>query len=353
MTDEPAAVVAEPVGAVEETTTSQVVTEGSAASAEAGEASETNVVDEWLKTYGEQKEEVSTPETKPEAKPEVVDTPDPEPTQDQDEDKFVLSKDEWKTLSPKVQQRIGHLSKVRRELAAENGRLSADMEGYTADRSAMNAMHTYMRENDLSQEDVSRGFSLMAAAKRDPEAFLTGIMPVVEAAQLATGKALAPEVKKLVEAGDMTMEAGLELTRARVSATAAAAKAQSASEQLQQRDAREAQAQAVASLARAVRETETVLRAQDPGYALKEQAIQRQFLSTVQHLKEMGAMPKTAAQVSKIIRDIHANIVVNMPAQQRAGAAASETAPPSPQRRPEPRTQAELLEQALEDFNSR
>ncbi|MBP8216065.1 MAG: hypothetical protein KAX54_00280 [Thauera sp.] len=341
MTEHEPAPQAEPSGATEQTS-SQEVTEGSASSAE---TDANPVIDEFLKTYG-QKDDAPAADPEPAAEENVEEQAAPE-TEEQDEE-HILPKKEFDALTPAAKARIGSLSKQKRQLTAEVERFKGIAESYTASHEAMAKLHAFNAENNLSAADVSNGLSIMAMLQTaDFGGFLDRIMPFVEMAQRATGKALAPDVKALVEAGEMTMEAGLALTKARSDAALANATAQREVEARQARETADDRTKAVQELATAVRETEAVLRAQDPSYALKEPAIRAQFAATMQFLREQGALPKTKQGVADLIRKIHANVVVNQPARPRTVTAQPETASPSSPRRPEPRNTLELLEQSL------
>lgn len=84
-----------------------------------------------------------------------------------------------------------------------------------ADAKEFRAIGAYMSEQNLSADEVDTGFAIMAAIKNDPRKALEMLAPTIQALQLAAGETLSPEVAKLVEDGEMTEAAALELSRTR------------------------------------------------------------------------------------------------------------------------------------------
>lgn len=122
---------------------------------------------------------------------------------------------------------------------------------------------TYMRDNELTGDEVQRGFEIMALMKHDPRAALEQLMPHLEKLELVTGARLPSDLQEKVDAGETTVEIAREAARSRLAAEAATHRAQRGEQVIQQ-----GQAQAhAAAMKTAVDGWENGVKARDPDYS--------------------------------------------------------------------------------------
>ena len=121
---------------------------------------------------------------------------------------------------------------------------------------------SFMRDNELTADEVQRGFEVMALMKHQPQKALEMLMPHLEKLELATGQRLPPDLQEKVDAGETTVEIAREAARARMDAAAATHRVQKVEQTVQQN-----QMQAVAQAMRsAVEVWENDVKGRDPDY---------------------------------------------------------------------------------------
>lgn len=74
---------------------------------------------------------------------------------------------------------------------------------------------TYMQTNQLTDQEVNEGLEIMAAMKHNPMAALKMLTPHLLSLQSFVGEVLPPDVKQLVDEGEMTEERAKEFARIR------------------------------------------------------------------------------------------------------------------------------------------
>lgn len=155
------------------------------------------------------------------------------------------------------------------ELKEERNKLKAQLEEYgakvpelTNKAEQLDRIGTFMRDNELTGDEVQRGFEIMALMKHDPKAALDMLVPHLEKLELATGQRLPPDLQEKVDAGETTVEIAREAARARMEAAVATHRVQKV-EQTVQQDRAQAVAQAMKS---AVEVWENDVKGRDPDY---------------------------------------------------------------------------------------
>lgn len=312
---------------------------GSASSAEAVDTRTHAEIarDEFLKKYGVEEEPAKAAEPEPEPKEETTERKEGAPA------KVRLSDDEMKALPPRAQQRIKELSL---EIHEARETTAAELAAAREDREAMQRLRAFTADANLSGQDVANTLALakdFAAGRFEP--FLAAVLPLVQQAQMALGQTVAPGIQSMVDSGEITPEAAKRLTQAEQREALAQ---QTAARERQRNEARteqEVHSAHLNALANAARQTEIALRAEDPDFALKEPAI-RAHLGM---LLEGGRVPDSAAEVERLIRSIHQNVMVQRPAAvtpTRTQPAASTTTRPQPA----PRNTLEAITRAAQDW---
>ena len=267
--------------------------------------------DEFLKKYGE-------PETDPEADtPEAKDgdTDEDDPERDKaseskdsndddgEDEKFRISDKDFKALPENVRNRLGHLNTRAKRAERKATEYEAELEATRVSHERMNELETFVRENRIETENMSKAFKMMAQlSKGDYQGFLTEISPFLQMAQQASGEVIADDLVAQVEDGAISEQAARDLTRQRAQAQRLEAEnrrlQQESAAQVEQQNAAASQSQIVNAVASRERHYSST----DPDYALKREAIGN-FVKTV---LSNGGIPKSAEQAARIVDDAHA-----------------------------------------------
>lgn len=155
-------------------------------------------------------------------------------------------------------------------------------------------MQTMMRNAELSLEEVSAGFNIMALMKGDPAKALEALQPYYQSLLLATGHALPSDLQQRVAEGRLSEDDARELARTRTEREAANRKAESAQRRFEEGD-RRAQ---VNDIAAGVSEWEASWQARDPDYARKLPFVEAQIKAM-----RMETPPRTRAEAVQMAKD--------------------------------------------------
>lgn len=331
--------------AVADTTSTPDVTEGVSASDAVAEDERTpgeKARDEFLEKYGE--EEPEAEETPAEQEPKAEEEPDPaEATRkDDSEDEHRLEDEVFKKLPEPVKQRIGHLNARAKKAERRLEEQSAEVETYKDSHQRFNTLQTYVQENNIQPENVTKAFDIMARlSKGDFEGFLTEIQPWVDLAQQATGKVYAPDLQDRIDNGYITEDVAVEITQARKQKELAEARAAQLKTVDDTRTAEAAATENVNSIVNAVNAREAEIRSSDPDYAHKAAKVKQ----LVNFALSNGVRLDTPAAAVKMVNDAYA----------AANAEATKPQAPRPKTPPRPtssttargQVQAASLEEAL------
>jgi len=121
---------------------------------------------------------------------------------------------------------------------------------------------TFMRENELTAEEVQQGFEIMALMKHNPVAALEKLVPHLDVLELAAGRKLPEDLQRRVEAGEVTPDIAQETARARMEAQVARSRVERTEQAVQQDRVREA----TTAMKTAVEGWESSVKASDPDY---------------------------------------------------------------------------------------
>ncbi len=275
------------VEAAAEQTSSPEVTDSAPSSGAAEQEATTRdrIVDDFLKAFGDGSEETA-------AAPDDQDQPaaqDQEKTSDQPDadqkvaaddatdDKFRIPDEVFKSLPDGVKRRIGHLNatakKAQRDLAEATGRLETAQP--VIER--MRSLETFVTENRIDPKNLGAAFGMMAKmARGDFKGFLSDIQPWVDAAKMAAGEAIHPDLKAHVDNGEMTEEMARRVTADRLKAARIEHQNKALAARQQQAQESTAQQSHVQTILSVVQKREAELRT-DPDFASLEPAIKRQM----------------------------------------------------------------------------
>lgn len=121
---------------------------------------------------------------------------------------------------------------------------------------------TFMRENQLTPEEMHAGFEIMALMKHAPDKALEGLRPYIEKLELATGVRLPQDLSEKVERGETTEEVAREAALLRMKA----GEAESRAKRVEQTSLEERAHQARTAMRTAVESWESSIKGSDPDY---------------------------------------------------------------------------------------
>lgn len=152
-------------------------------------------------------------------------------------------------------------------------------------------VESFLERSHLSADEAADGLEIMGLAKTNPVAAWERIKPWVEKVALAAGVIMPPDLQEKVQAGQMTREAAIEVSRARAQVQTFQTR-----EQLQQQQAQtRAQLEARQAVFNAAQSWENDRQAKDPNFAAKVPAIQRE----VAYLQATEGKPTTPQGVKE------------------------------------------------------
>lgn len=122
---------------------------------------------------------------------------------------------------------------------------------------------TFMRENELTAEEVQQGFEIMALMKHNPVAALEKLVPHLDVLELAAGRKLPEDLQRRVDAGEVTPDIAQETARARMDAQIARSRVERTEQTIQQDRVRET----TKAMKTAVEGWEAIVKSTDPDYS--------------------------------------------------------------------------------------
>lgn len=235
------------------------------------------------------------------------------------------SEDELRDQKPQTRKRIQQLLSDRESLRGRVAELEPRVREF-------DTMLEFVRQNDLSKEDLDAGFEIMSLLKReDYEGALQKLQPVLAQVYRAVGAVLPADLQEQVNLGYITEQHARDLVRSRVQAATASSRLQRTEQQAQEeRQAAEVKA-LVQKAAGAATTWETQKRQSDPDWHLKADRIHE---LTRLEVYEKG-YPQSEKHVVELLNGIYDRVTKEMrrfsPAptavKPATGTAAARTAP--------------------------
>lgn len=237
-------------------------------------------------------EETSASSAKGEEDPGAAGDPQPRnPTDDESYSDVPFNK------HPRFQQVLGRLK-----------RSEQDAERYQH-------VQRFIDDQGLAAEEAAEMLTIGGLIKSNPAEAWRRMKPTVEAVLRASGEVLSPELEQRVQAGEMSAEAALLVSRTKAEADSyriGQTLEQQRAARRQQTEAEAAQAEAASALMTTAQTWEDDRRAKDPNFDAKLPAI----LTEARRLQEMGWRPTTPEAVTEQLRRAYAS--VNAKLQPRA-----------------------------------
>ena len=223
------------------------------------------------------------PETKVEPEPEIED-------EGEDRGEGFGKHPRWKAMVA-----------ARNEYRQQAQGATRELETLRAPANQYGLIEQYMSENQLSTQDVTTGFKIMALMKADPAAAREALLDQLQMLNQFLGHSLPPDLQQQVDEGYVTEDVARELAYRRNHDVLSQQKQQVQTQQQQEQQAQQ-QFQAVrGQMAQAVASWETQIRQGDPDYAAKEPFVVRelQALQTQYRVES----PEQAVQLARMAYD--------------------------------------------------
>ena len=201
---------------------------------------------------------------------------------------------------PRTRRRIEKLLNERNELRQERSQYAPFVEA--------------MQHHDISNQDMSMLLGVGAALRRgDFEAFLAGVQPYVQQAQQMLGHHLPQDLYNEVQRGLISPQAARELAQRR----AYAQHSEAEQERRQQQDQVRQQHEAATQVRTTISDWEASVKARDPDYPLKADAVRRYAQALIQERGLPRSTDEAVAYAEEAYREVNA---FTNAAQPRRGA---------------------------------
>lgn len=263
----------------------------------------------------------------------------------EDEDKDdPLSDDELKQLSVKTQRRFRHLNnevKTRGSL----------IEQLTPKASEYDRLDKFVRDNGIPASDVRKTFEVAAMIRNDPMAAYQQLLPLMQSLEVAIGNVLPPELQQQVDAGFLTREHALALTRSASDAAWKSQRLERVQSERQQDDLRRGLQTQLDTAVQSVDSWETSQATKDPDWKFKQPEIAErlELLTTKKRMAEPDWVP-TAQEALSMTQQAYADVTEKLkrfmprPTEIRRNAAAGGTPPGA---KPAPTSMLEAIRGAV------
>lgn len=206
---------------------------------------------------------------------------------------------------------------------------------------------SFMREAELTAEEVSRGFDIMATMKRDPLKALEMLAPHLEGLELVTGKRLPPDLQKKVDSEGMSQADAQEIARARVDAALAQGQVQHVQQQAEAERARaeqEASQKLGVAMRTAVVDWENSVKERDPDYPKLQS-----FINDRARVLAQANRPKSPDDAIAIVKQAYDEVKAQsrklLPAKTATRTVTSDTS--STKAVPAPSSMLDIVKQSL------
>ena len=185
---------------------------------------------------------------------------------------------------------------------------------YKQDATRYQNVQNFLDTNGLSAEEAADGMLIMGLMKTDPVEAWKRLKPRVQSLLVAAGEVLPDDLRQKVQAGEMSQEAALQVSRANAAVSATQART---SFQQQQRERQEQNAAATA-LTGAAATWEENRRLKDPNFESKLPSLQKEILF-LQHSEGKPTTPQgVVAQLQKAYKAVNDALPqVRQPAPQQ------------------------------------
>ncbi len=152
-----------------------------------------------------------------------------------------------------------------KEVIQERNQARAEIEDLKPRAEFGEALSSYCRDNDISQEDLQTALELAALSKRDVKAFRSRLQEYADGIDYSTGERLPADIQKKVDEGHLDLESAKELAQLRESKKHGSAQVRKTQEQLQREH--------TSSVSNALNSWEMSMKKTDPDWDTRRQLL--------------------------------------------------------------------------------
>jgi len=193
------------------------------------------------------------------------------------------------------------------EMLRERDTLKGQVDTFKEKAERFDNIGNFMREQNLTPQEMTQGFQIMALMKNDPLKALELLAPHITNLELAVGRKLPDDLQSDVDAGNLTPERAQELARTRMSADSERARREAAEREAQaerERQAADAAQNAAQAMQGAVVKWEEGIKQRDPDYSHK----QRFVTDRVRALILEKGQPKSPEDAVKYVEEAYDDV---------------------------------------------
>lgn len=190
---------------------------------------------------------------------------------------------------------------ARNEYRTEAQTATRELEALRTPAQQYGLIEQYMTENQLSPQEVTTGFKIMALMKADPAAAREALLDQLQTLNQFLGHALPADLQQQVDEGYVTEDVARELAFRRNNDVRVQQQHQQTEQQRQQQQEQQQSEALRGQMAHAVASWETQIRQGDPDYAQKEAFVVRELQALRQQYRV--ETPEHAVQLAKMAYD--------------------------------------------------
>jgi len=177
--------------------------------------------------------------------------------------------------------------------------LKRERDTYKSGHEQFEQVQSFIRTNNLSNEEVAAGFQIMALMRQDPEKALEALRPYVSSLEQVTGRALPEDLQSRVENGLVDEDTARETARLRHERL----RFEAIERDRVARESQRAHVDHYASIQSAVTTTERDIQSSDPDYARKQPFILDRVRALIAEKQ-----PQSVEESVAIVRQAHNEI---------------------------------------------
>lgn len=288
----PEAAEVDPIDAPQPDAENSAAAASSPAADDKGEKSLLDSVQEALGSKAEPPAAEQDPKTSPSQAGAEAEQPKPESLSDE------VPEEEMKRYGPKTQARIRQLLEGRHAAREEANSLKPKAAEF-------DKFDNFVRQNQLSPEDVSATFNIAAAIRNDPHKAWDMITPIVRQLAEIVGHVLPADLQEEVRLGYITEQRARELAQTRSKTSLLEQRTTQSEERRKQEDERNRLSAHAATCRDTANDWEAQKKASDPDWNLKQGRITEKLKLK---LHENGGFPETKQKVVEWLDEIHKQV---------------------------------------------
>lgn len=312
-----------------------------------------DVVTEAIKATADKKAAGDDPDTEdeeddeddPSAEKKPQKEPAPKAPESEDGE---ISPEEMKLLPKKTARRVKQLLADRKARADERDAVIVERNTLQPKAASFDQIVGYMRDAELSPDEVSTGFEIMRLIRHDPIKALEAIKPYYEGLLQITGQIIPPDLQRDVDAGALSEAHARQLAQANSRGVLAQQQAERASQRATQLQNAQSEQAAAAQRNGAWLAWEAVQKTADVDYDAK-----RDFIVQAAQARLRNGIPSDQAGLNALFDQAKADVETRLQAFRPRKKSTSVT-PATPTKQsnsapnlPPPKSMREALDRAL------